>query len=108
VEQSTAGSRTLRVDLIVDMTSVGFENDGDLRVAELHVAVYCGDAKEKVIGQSQQRWTLRTGDYTLAEWRKNGMDRSVRVEVPVIPKYVKVVVYDPISDRTGSATATIK
>jgi hypothetical protein len=108
IEQSTAGSRTVRVDLVLDLSSVGFENDGDLRVAELHVAVYCGDAKEKVIGQSQQRWMLRTGDYTLAEWRKNGMDRSVRVAVPAIPKYVKVVVYDPISDRTGSATATIK
>lgn len=108
IEPGTGGSRTVRVDLIVDMSSVGFENDGDLRVAELHVAVYCGDAKEKVIGELTQRWMLRTGDYTLAEWRRNGMDRSVRVAVPAIPKYVKVVVYDPISDRTGSTTVTIK
>ena len=90
------------------MSSAGFENDGDVRVAELHVAVYCGDAKEKVIGESKQRWTLRAGDYTLGEWLRDGMDRSVRVAVPAIPKYVKVVVYDPMSDRTGSMTVTIK
>jgi hypothetical protein len=108
IEQSTAGSRTVRVDLVIDLSSVGFENDGEMRVAELHVAVYCGDAKEKVIGESKQRWTLRAGDYTLAEWRRNGMDRSVRVAVPAIPKYVKIVVYDPISDRTGSVTTTVK
>jgi hypothetical protein len=108
IERSTAGSRTVRVDLIVDLSSVGFENDGDVRVAELHVAVYCGDAKEKVIGESKQRWTLRAGDYTWTEWSRNGMDRSVRIAVPAIPKYVKVVVYDPVSDRTGSMTVTIK
>ncbi len=108
LEQVTGTSRTVRVDLIVDLNNVGFETDGALRVAELHVAVYCGDAKEKVIGELTQRWTVRAGDYTLTEWLRDGMDRSVRIAVPAIPKYVKVVVYDPISDRTGSMTVTIK
>ena len=108
LEQFHAGSRTVRVDLIVDMSNVGFEKDGDRQVAELHVAVYCGDAKEKVIGELKERWTLRAGDYTLSEWLRDGMDRSVRIAAPAIPKYVKVVVYDPMSDRTGSMTVTIK
>jgi hypothetical protein len=108
LEQFTGTSRTVRVDLIVDMNNVGFEKDGDRQVAELHVAVYCGDAKEKVIGELKERWTLRAGDYTLTQWLGDGMDRSVRVEVPAIPKYVKVVVYDPISDRTGSMSVKIK
>jgi hypothetical protein len=108
LEQFTGTSRTVRVDLIIDMNSVGFEKDGDRQVAELHVGVYCGDAKEKVIGQSVERWTLRAGDYTLTEWLRDGMDRSVRLAVPEIPKYVKVVVYDPVSDRTGSISVKLK
>ena len=108
LEQFTGTSRTVRVDLIVDVNNVGFENDGALRVAELHVAVYCGDAKEKVIGELTQRWTLRAGDYTLNEWLRDGMDRSVRIAVREIPKYVKVVIYDPVSDRTGSISVKLK
>ena len=108
MEQFTAGSRTVRVDLVIDMDTVGFEKDGDLRVAELHVAVYCGDAKEKVMGSLQQRWTLRAGDYTLAEWLRDGMDRSVRLTATEIPKWVKVVIYDPASDRTGSISVKLK
>ena len=108
LEQFTGTSRTVRVDLIVDLNNVGFEQDGDRRVAELHVAVYCGDAKEKVIGESKERWTLRAGDYTLSEWLRDGMDRSVRIAVREIPKYVKVVIYDPLSERTGSISVKLK
>lgn len=108
LEQFSGTSRTVRVDLIVDMNSVVFEPDGDRRAAELHVAVYCGDAKEKVIGETKERWTVRAGDYTLAEWLRDGMDRSVRLTVREIPKFVKVVIYDPGSDRTGSVTVTLK
>jgi len=108
IERGSDGSRTVRADLVIDVSNVGFEEDGDRRVAELHVAVYCGDAKEKVIGGFQQRWTLRAGDYTLSEWLRNGMDRSVRIAVREIPKYVKVVIYDPLSDRTGSISVKLK
>jgi hypothetical protein len=108
LEQFSGTSRTVRVDLIVDMNSVVFEMDGDRRAAELHVAVYCGDAKEKVIGETKERWIVRAGDYTLAEWLRDGMDRSVRLTVREIPKFVKVVIYDPGSDRTGSISVKLK
>ena len=108
LEQGSAGSRGIRVDLVIDMNSVIFEKDGDRQVAELHVAVYCGDAKENVIGESTERWTLRAGDYTMTDWLREGMDRSVRLTVKEIPKYVKVVIYDPASDRTGSVSVKLK
>jgi hypothetical protein len=107
-EQFSEGSRTVRVDLILDMSTVAFETDGDARVGELHVAVYLGDAKEKVIGELKERWTLRAGASTLVAWRRDGMDRSVRLAARELPKYVKVVVYDPLSDRTGSISVKLK
>ena len=108
LEKFTGTSRTVRVDLIVDMNNVVFEQDGPLRVGELHVAVYCGDAKENVIGELKERWTLRAGDYTMTDWLREGMDRSVRITAREIPKYVKVVIYDPGSDRTGSISVKLK
>ena len=108
MEPRTGSSQNVRVDLIVDMASVVFDQDGEARVGELHVSIYCGDAKEKVIGEWQGRWTLRAGERLLADWRRDGMDRSVRMEVREIPKYVKVVIYDPGSDRTGSISVKLK
>jgi hypothetical protein len=102
------GTPTVRVDLIVDMGPVGFADDGALRVGELQVAVFCGDDKERVIGESKVRWTLRAGDDTMADWLKDGLHRSLRVPVKAKPKFVKVVVYDPGSDRSGSLTLTVR
>jgi len=108
MEPGGGGSQTVRVDLIVDMASVVFAEDGAARVGELHVSVYCGDAKEKVVGEWQGRWTLRGSERLLADWRRDGMDRSVRLTTQETPKYVKVVVYDPGSDRTGSISVKLK
>jgi VWFA-related protein len=106
--EQRAGTQTARVDLILDIGPVSFNDDGALKVGELQVAVYCGDAKEKVIAESKVRWILRASDDILADWLKDGIQRSLRVPVKVKPKFVKVVVYDPGSDRTGSISLAVK
>ena len=78
-----------------------------LHTGQLEVTVYCGDDKQKVIGETKVGWNLRANDETFAAWLKNGLQRTLRVPVTAKPKFVKVIVYDPISDRTGSMTATI-
>jgi len=100
-------SQTVRVDVIVDMSPVKLTTEQNLRVGELQVSVYCGDEKEKTIGEMRVRWTLRADEATLADWLRNGLRRTLRVPVTATPKFVKVVVYDPISDRTGSMTVTM-
>jgi len=90
------------------MEPVAFDDDGALKVGELQVAVFCGDDKERVIAETKVRWILRANDDIMIAWLKDGIHRSLRVPVKAKPKFVKVIVYDPGSDRTGSMSLTIK
>ena len=82
--------------------------DGGVRTGDLQVYVYCGDEKEQVVGELKVRWTLRATDEALAGWRKDGLPRTLRVPVASKAKFVKVIVYDPGSDRTGSISLAVK
>jgi hypothetical protein len=104
---SSAGQQ-VRVDVTVDISPLGIGLADGLHSGQLEVTVYCGDDKQKVIGETKVGWNLRANDETFADWIKNGLRRTLRVPVTAKPKFVKVIVYDPISDRTGSMTATIK
>ena len=94
--------------ITVDMTSLPLELVAGMRSGQLDVSIYCGDAKEKVVGQTQLRWNLRADSETYASWLRSGLTRTVSVPISAAAKYVKVVVYDRQSDRVGSKTVTIK
>ena len=96
------------VDITVDLSAVPLEMVSGLRTGQFDVSVYCGDAKEKVVGQMQVRWNLRADVDTYAAWLKDGLTRTLTVPVSTRPKFVKVVVYDRQSDRVGSKILTIK
>ena len=74
----------------------------------LEVVVFCGDAKEALIGDFGERLELKASEETYAEWLRTGIRRTVRVPMAGVPKFVKVVVYDHGSERAGSAMVTIK
>ena len=105
---SPAEPQTVVIDLVVDVSPVEFTVDGGVRSGDLQVYVYCGDEKEQVVGELKLRWNLRVTDETLAGWQKDGLQRTLRVPVTAKAKYVKVIVYDPGSDRTGSISMAVK
>ncbi len=98
----------VRVDVRVDVSPLGIGLTDGLHIGQLEVTVYCGDGSQKVIGETKVGWNLRANDETFMDWLRNGLQRTLRVPVTAKPKFVKVIVYDPISDRTGSMTVTIK
>jgi VWFA-related protein len=106
--EGDGNTRTVRVDLIVDVGPVSFVEDGALKVGELQVATVCADDKERVITETKVRWILRANDDIMADWLKDGLHRSMRIPVKTKPKFVKVVVYDPGSDRTGSIVVPVR
>ena len=79
-----------------------------VRTGQLEIQVYCGDAKQKVIGDTGQHVDLSAPEATYQQWLQTGIRRTIRVPTSEPPKYVKVVVYDYGSDRVGSAMVTIK
>jgi hypothetical protein len=79
-----------------------------LRTGQLDVSVYCGDAKEEVVGQTEVQWNFRADAATYDAWQKDGLTRRLTVPISALAKYVKVVVYDRQSDRSGSKTVTIR
>jgi VWFA-related protein len=99
---------SVTTDVTVDMTALPLDIVAGLRSGQLDVSIYCGDSKEKVVGQAQVRWNLRADPETYASWLRAGLTRTVSVPISAAPKYVKVVVYDRQSDRVGSKTVTIK
>jgi hypothetical protein len=109
VEKSASSTgQQVRVDVTVDVSPLGIGLNDGLHTGQLEVTVYCGDDKQKVMGETKVGWNLRANDETFLDWLRNGLKRTLRVPVTAKPRFVKVIVYDPISDRTGSMTVTIK
>lgn len=98
----------LTVDVTVGISALPMELVDGLRTGRIEVSVYCGDSKEKVVGESKATWTLRANADTYAEWIAKGLTRSVTVPVTAAPKYIKVVVYDRGTDLVGSKSISIK
>jgi len=72
------------------------------------VRVYCGDAKEEIVGDISEHLDIKASEEQYQQWLVGGIRRLVRVPAFGTPKFVKVVVYDYGSDRVGSAMVTIK
>ena len=74
----------------------------------LEVEVYCGDAKQHVVGSLKARLDLKFTTESYARALADGVPYSASVPVTGPVKYVKVVVYDAGADLLGSATYTVK
>ncbi len=97
-----------RVEIMIDAAPLGLALKDGVRTGQLEVQVYCGDAKQAVIGDAGQHFDLSATEATYQQWLQTGIRRVIRVPTDMPPKYVKVVVYDYGSDRIGSAMVTIK
>ena len=98
----------LPVDISLDISNVDLDLVDGFYTGHLEVVAYFGDAREKVVGESRVRWNVRADAATHAEWLTAGLKRTLQVPVTAAPTFVKVVVYDPGSDRAGSASTRIK
>ncbi len=97
-----------RVEIVIDATKIEFESQTGRHMGKLEVQVYCGDAKQAVVGELGEHLDLEAADDTFAAWQQMGIRRVLRVPVSDPPKYVKVVVYDHGSQRAGSYMLTMK
>jgi VWFA-related protein len=107
---AAAGStpREVQVDVSIDPLSVSFSPLEGRRVARLGVAVFCGDAKDAIVGELWQEMNLALKDDTYQRYKQQGIPYSVKVPVKSAARRVKVVVYDYRSDLVGAMSAKVK
>lgn len=96
------------VDLRIDPARVRLERVGDRHVGALQFRIYCGDPKEKVVGELHGTMDLKFTDEGLRRFSKDGIRYTAKVRVKAAAKTVKVIVYDPGSDLAGSAVARVR
>jgi hypothetical protein len=95
--------------MVIDGRRLGWTTDDLMRrVARLEVGVFCGDAKERIVGQA-----TRTLDVSLTEARferlaAEGVPYSVRIPVTSPTRFVKVIVYNYEANLLGSAVVQMK
>jgi VWFA-related protein len=99
----------VRVEFTVDVAVLGLAQKNGVRTGQFEVQIYCGDAKQIVVGDAGEHIDVNAPEATYQQWlQAGGMRRTIRVPVSEAPKFVKVVVYDYGSDRVGSAMVTVK
>ena len=97
-----------RIDLTIDVSALTIPVVNGHRVGQLELQVYCGDAKEIVIGDLSQTLTIDATEAQYQSWQQTGLFRTVRVPFIGEPKFFKVVVYDYGSDKVGTVTVKVK
>ena len=96
------------IPLSIDVSRLFWSEDIDSRhVAQLEIAIYCGDGETKIFGETRRLLNLALSDESYARALKNGFAREMRVAVTAKPRYVKVIVYDYEADRVGSVLAKL-
>jgi VWFA-related protein len=98
----------VKAEIVIGAAPLSMPLTDGARIGQLEVRVYCGDAKEEIVGDVAEHLDIKASDEQYQQWLQNGIRRIVRVPAFGTPKFVKVVVYDYGSDRVGSAMVTIK
>jgi VWFA-related protein len=102
------GQRTVRVELAVDPSRISLTPLNGRRTGALDVQIFCGDAKQNVIGDARRRANLNLSDATYERALAAGLPIAIDVPVSAVAKYVKAVVFDYDADLLGSAFMTLK
>src|SRR6185295_886548 len=81
----------LRVDVTIDARKLSFAATPDGHVATVDIQIYCGNAKERLVGDVRRRVELRADEETYQRWVREGVPFTTRVPVTDTVTFVKVV-----------------
>jgi VWFA-related protein len=101
-------SRELVMDVTIRSPRLNFAQVAGQRVAKVDFAIYCGDDRERVVGESIELLDLRLGEEGYARFLKEGATYTARVRVNGDPAYVKAIVYNYEADIAGTASRKLR
>ncbi len=105
---SGRGAGEALVEVTIDISKIGFRQAAGRQAASLTIDVFCGDEKERLVGESWETATLRLKDDTYRRLLESGFVHTARIPLNGKVRYVKAVVYDYASDRIGSAVVRVR
>jgi VWFA-related protein len=112
VSQAKSSNKAVPGDVMVEMrinpSRIGLTAADGRRTGAIEFRVYCGDSREKIVGQTQGVMRLSLTEASYARYVREGIPYTARVPVKATPKTVKVVIYDPASDLAGSMVAPVR
>lgn len=98
----------VRIQLAVDPKGLRVVERDGVHHVELDVAVYSGDARQRLASETRQRIDLKLTSEELFAAMQQDIRYTLTFNPQRVPAHVKVVVYDHAADRTGSATARVR
>ena len=108
VERESGRGRDALVDVKIDPSRVSFTETGDRHVGALNISVFCGDAREKVVGELWNTMDLALTQETYDCFMRDGIPYTARVPLTGELRYVKVIVYDYAADLLGSVITRVR
>jgi uncharacterized protein (DUF2147 family) len=101
-------ARSVAVHITVAADGVTMEEDNGAYLGNIDVVVLVSNSRSALVGRSwdQAELHMKAPDYQ--KFLTAGLTLDRTVPVTSTPSYVKVVIYDPKSDRTGSVMVNVK
>ena len=92
----------------IDLRQVLLNDVEGRRKGTLNLALFCTDGRQRLVGEFWQDIDLNLRPETYERTVAEGLRHSVEFPVTARPGFCKIVVYDPQSDRVGSAIRRLK
>ncbi len=96
------GQLQLRMDLLVDPSAVLFRMSGDRHSAQLHITIFYSSPNGRLLGEEWKTLEMNLREETYQRVKSSGIPLSVPIPLQDPKQLVKLIVYDPGSDRVGS------
>jgi VWFA-related protein len=100
--------RALTVRVTVDASKLKFTTADGRHLGRIDVALFCGDEKDRVVGEARQHVNLTLTDEQLQRVMKEGVTFPARVPLTAAPSALKVIVYDYGADLVGSSMTKLR
>jgi Ca-activated chloride channel family protein len=99
------GMAQIRVDLQIQVSNIPFETVGDRHTGRLRITTFYMDSKGKILGSEWKIMDLRLLEETYMRILQSGIPYSTTIPLKAPVQIIKVVVYDPWSDKLGTRLA---
>ena len=100
--KDAAGQLQVKIDLLIDSARIGFRTLDGRHTARLRIAIFALEGNGDFLGEDWKVMDLRLQEDTYRQFLLSGIPFSAFVPLFQPRQLLKVIVYDPGSDKVGS------